>query len=363
MNRIIIIIFYLCSILHALFGEKEWLFFLRIAQIFGLIAFVRVWSLMGVNLFEFRSIIRLNGFKVCLLAIASTILIGFINFRLTILPVIYPISFLGVSLLISKTKLKINIFIFISFLVFILLSYYFKIGMSPTEWVKGSRNHVSVLVLYISIMPLLIHKLNNGGTHLIINIILPILAFTFSLFAIGRSGIMVSGIYLLGNMYLYLINHKNKYKILLMVLIVLYIMSNEIMNYFEILNNDYLYKINNRGLQLEARQDIIDYYFSKINFITIFFSIDNLELSEKLGLTLHNSYLSWHFRFGFFSFIILYISLKSLFQSLKANKSIALILLVILIRSFTDQILLTEGILLGLPFILSLTIDNYKQKI
>ena len=152
MNKIIIIIFYIFSILHALFGEKEMLFFLRIAQIFGLIAFIRVWSLMGINLFQSKSIIRLNGFKVCLLAIFSTILIGFINFRLTILPVIYPISFLGVSLLISKTKLKINIFIFISFLVFSLLCYYFLTGVPQSDWVKGSRNHVSVLVLYISIM-------------------------------------------------------------------------------------------------------------------------------------------------------------------------------------------------------------------
>ena len=253
--------------------------------------------------------------------------------------------------------------IFISAIVFGLLSYYALIGVSPQEWVKGSRNHVSVLVLYISIVPSLIYQLSNRGAHLILNIIFPTIALSLSIIAIGRSGIIVSSIYFLGNIYFYLNNYKYKYASFLIISLGLLIFSYELKSSFELINDVYLYKINNRGVKLESRQEIIDYYLSKLNFFTLIFSLESLNLKEKMDLTLHNSYLCWHFKYGFFSFLILYISLRSFFKSLLRNKKLALILIVILTRSFTDQILLTEGILLGFPFILSLIMVNTKNKI
>lgn len=361
MNRIIVIFFYTFSILHSLFGEKDFLLFLRLAQFSGLIAFLIVLNQKDTNLFKSKSIISLTGYKVSFLAIGGTLIIGFLNLRLNISSIIYPISFIGVSLLTIISKPKLNIFIFLSFLVFLLFFYYALTGVNSSLWVKGSSNYVSVLVLYISFVPLLIHKINKGGVNLILNIIFPLLALCFSLIAIGRSGIIVSTIFFLGNLTLYFRDHKHKFMILSIFIIFFAFLSSKLYSYIDFITNEYLFKLINKGTTSDVRKDIVDYYFSKINFRTLLFSIDNLDLDKKMGVTLHNSYLSWHYKYGFFSFVIFYITILSFFKSLKRDKVLSIILIVILIRSFTDLILLTEGILFGFPFILALLLVDYKN--
>jgi len=361
MNRLIVIFFYIFSILHTLFGEKDFLLFLRLAQFSGLIAFLMVMNQKGGNLFKSKSIIRLTGYKIPFLAIAGTIIIGLLNLRLNITPIIYPISFISVSLLTILSKPKLNIFIFLSFLVFLLFFYYALTGVDISLWVKGSSNYVSVLVLYISFVPLLIHKINKGGVNLILNIIFPMLALSFSIIAIGRSGIIVSTIFFLGNLTLYVRNHKHKFMILSIFIIFFAFSFSKLYSFIDFITNDYLFKLINKGATSEVRKDIVDYYFSKINFRTLLFSIDNLDLDKQMGVTLHNSYLSWHYKYGFFSFVIFYMTILTFFKSLKTDKVLSIILIVILIRSFTDLILLTEGILFGFPFILALLLVDYKN--
>ncbi len=359
-NKIIIYLFYSTSILHAIYGDKDFLLFLRIAQLFGLISFLRVLGFKGRRFFESKAVFRSNSFKILVLSLIGAFIIGIINTRYNFLSNIYPLSFFGVSWLICYIKPRKNVFILISLATFSLLFYYYLSGVNPTEWVKGSRNHVSVLALYITIVPLLIHLLNNGKASLLLYIVLPFLCFMLSVFAVGRSGIVTSFLLLGGNIFLYYKNHKHKFKILLLyssfiILIFYFLLPN-----FQFFLDSYLYKFTTREFALEDREDIIELYLNKMDFLTSFFSINSLEMISKNDLTLHNSYLHWHFAFGVFGLFILFISLKSLVKLFKINKIYFLILAVVLLRSFTDQILFSEGILLGLPFLLIISLIDFK---
>ncbi|MDA7537420.1 hypothetical protein N9292_02730 [Akkermansiaceae bacterium] len=363
MNKIIIYSFYIFSVVHSLFGEKDNLLYLRCAQTMGMIAFFRVAFLSYTNRIDLRVIRSGNAFKICFLAIFATFGISLVNLRFNVFPIVYPVSFLSISILFLITNLKTNHFVYIALFVYALFLFYHLQGDPAGDWVKGSRNYVSVLALYLAMIPLIQSIINGEEKNLIVNIILPIGALIFSIIAIGRSGIVVSGIYLVGNLYLYFINHRLRGIMLPTISVIGVFVFNQAYPLMELVRFDYLYKFQTKGLILDARLDLITYYISLIDFRTLIFSTPDLQLRERMGMTLHNSYLSWHYQFGFFAFIILAITLKVCFFTVLRYKYLALLLVVILVRSFSDQILLTDGILFGLPFILSVTLaENYKLK-
>lgn len=338
-----------------MFGEKEFLFFLRFAQVFGLISFFRLIFLEGGNLINSRVKLKSYPYIFTFLAIIGLILTGLLNSRLLILSLIYPISFFSISYLIIITKPSHKPFTFISILVFLTLIFYYVNGLSPTEWVKGSRNHISVLLIYTTIIPILLNELNTRKSNLTVNVIFPLLSLALSITAVGRSGILSSAVLFSGSIYYYLTNTE-RFRYLLYPFFILLFSSFYflLLPYIDFINDSYLYKFNNRGIQLESRQEIINFYISQIDLKSFIFSFDNIKQVQYLGLTFHNSFIHWHFSYGIFSVFLFLLTIRSFIKLIRHNIYLSILFLVIILRSFTDQILYSDGILIGLPFILIL---------
>lgn len=103
---------------------------------------------------------------------------------------------------------------------------------------------------------------------------------------------------------------------------------------------------------------------NKLDFLSSIFSLpDDNFISSVGGLTFHNSYIHWHFTYGFGSVLILIIVMRSIVKSFMREVYLNLLLIVLLVRSFSDQILLSDGILFGLPLFLIITINDRKNSV
>ena len=358
-DRLLIYSFFAFSVMHQIIGAKDDLFFLRIAQLTGMSSFFRI-----VFSDEISRVLRRShhlSFKILLVCIASTLVVELFNDRLYLLDLIYPLSFFSVSYLIIKTRPSPTFFLVVSVITFAFLFSKYIQGYPPAEWVKGSRNFVSVLCIYLTITTILVSNLFTKETKLAIYFGLPLMTVVFSVLALGRSGI-ISSILILIVSSLHFINskgrqHLSKYFFLLIVLglgIFVY-------QYIDFIESSFLYKFERKGIELDERGDVISMYLNNLDLYTFLFSYESLDwIFTVQGITLHNSYLHWHFSFGFGAFIILFLILKSGASTYKTSKYLAFLLGIILIRSFSDQVLLSDGILLGFPLILLIMINDYK---
>jgi len=358
-DKLIIILFFLFSVLHQMIGEKDDLLFLRLTQIIGMSALLKL--LYEIN---FQDVIKKRSFKIVLICVISAFLVGIANNRLYLLNLIYPLSFFSIAYFIVKVKPSPTIFVIISLFVFASLFYFFLRGISPEEWLKGSRNYVSVVLIYLTTVTICIAYINNKTQEVLINLILPFLCLIFSVIALGRSGIITSFFLFIASIINSLNNIKNnsviKWFIFFTSIGIIYFVSEN----FDIIESTYLYKFDTKGLDLAERGYIIDLYIDNIDIISFIFgplNVDSIYMYE--GITLHNSYLHWHYSYGLGAFIIFFLVLKSTFKSFKYSTYFNLLLALILVRSFSDQILLSDGILLGLPlFIILMMNDNYIFK-
>lgn len=357
LSQFFVYFFIVFSIAHNLFGSKENLLFLRLAQGCGVLSFF--WVIWNFKSFRWKNSF---SFRLLLVLSMSIVLVNLINGQLDLFSIVYPLSFFSISFLIRESNVSLTFFLVLTILVYSWLGYEAVNGISPNDWVKGSRNHVSVLVIYLVILTQLIVLFKYGGGSLITHAILPFGALIFSVLAIGRGGIISCGLLLI-----FSVNHlifKNR-KVNLNVLILLigiffvgiwFFNILDVLNQFDIFNQ-YLYKFENQGFKSEDREYLIYSYINSLS--TLDFFIGNWDFS-LLDLTLHNSYLHWHMKYGLGSLFFCLIILRKMWHLISLNFSIFLILLVVLFRSWSDQILVSDGILFGLPFFTAL---NWQDKI
>jgi len=355
-DRILILLFFLFSVLHQMIGVKEDLTFLRLAQLIGLVAFFTLF--MEVKL---KDVIGKTSFKILLICLISTILVGIANNRLYLLNLIYPLSFFSISWLVIKTKPSPRFFIIVTLLVFAFLSFSFVRGVPPAEWLKGSRNYVSVVLIYLTITTICIARINSKVPTLLVYFVLPLLCVAFSVIALGRSGIISSLMLFFASIFYLIKDKKNKSKIRAFLVVISLGMIYLVSEKYDAIEANYLYKFQTKALELDERGDVINLYTDKIDFLSSIFSVPDINFIAALeGITLHNSYLHWHFSYGLGAFLIFILILQSIFKSIKQEVYLNLLLVIILVRSFSDQILLSDGILLGLPLLMIIAINDHK---
>lgn len=358
-DKILIFSFFSFSVMHQIIGAKDDLFFLRMAQLIGMSSFFRI--LFSQDLSKVLKRTHHISFKVLLVCIASTVAVELFNARLYLLDLIYPLSFFSVSYLIIKTKPSPTIFIGVSILTFVFLFSKYLQGYPPAEWVKGSRNFVSVLGIYLTITTIAVSNLYTKKANLIVHFGLPLLTVVFSVLALGRSGIISSLLIFLVSS-LHLVNSKGRQNVSKYVFFLILIgLGIFIYQYIDYIESSFLYKFERKGIDLDERADVITMYLNSMDMYAFFFSYPSLDwIFAVQGITLHNSYLHWHFSFGFGAFIILYLIFRSSISIYKLSKYMCFLLLIIMIRSFSDQVLLSDGILLGLPLILIVMTNDYR---
>ena len=113
----------------------------------------------------------------------------------------------------------------------------------------------------------------------------------------------------------------------------------------------------------EPRLGVILYYIETAGFYELLFGNKTALIKYQLmyNLTSHNSFLSIHSILGIGAFILSLIFIKAIYQlAISRNNFILLLLFVLTLRSFTDDLLFQGHILFSIPFfyILFLTLSK-----
>lgn len=279
---------------------------------------------------------------------------------------ILPISYLLIALLlinsnISVKSIQIPFYIFIVlyiFLVFVLLR-------DPNSiFISTSRNTVSAILLEMGglLQICLLRKKEKIG------IFPAVLVFLLSLSAIGRSGIISSGLFLV----IVLLDKqaKAKKKMILPIVSILIILS-FVYLFYDILIF-FLRSIITKGLNygedprdillgeyLQAMNGNIKYFFCGVNNFGV-----NLSFFHTMSNNWHNSFLTLHSHYTLFGFIficLLYCS--SIVFGLSKSKIYLGFLLVLSLRSFTDTIAFPGSMDVVIFYLFYLILSHDRKKI
>ena len=214
------------------------------------------------------------------------------------------------------------------------------------------------MVIYLVLLTQLVGIKSGRYNPVVSFVFLPVLGFVFSALAISRSGILTTGFLVIVSLFS-LFSHSGGFKNISLALAFLILLTGVISSSQIDVIGSYFYKFDTKGLELAEREDVIDAYFNSITPFSFFFGPKNLDKISG-DITLHNSYLHWHASYGFGSIVIIGYILVFMRRIVFAFPLIFWLTLVLLFRSFSDQILLSEGILMGLPLFMCLAWNDKK---
>ena len=264
------------------------------------------------------------------------------------LPIVF--SSIGISLsLFRSIYINKNFHLFFSFLLvygfIVYILFYFIVNGDVEGALKGSRNHISTTLLLLSSYYVITRRCYNKE----IKLILPLLVFFTCVLAVGTSGILSSFIFLVGS---FLTKTKLK-KFVVLVLIFIVAWYVELDFYLSKIDPEMLLKIIAKQEVGDIRFAIIDSYISKIDIYNIFFGTPLNELAwyeynpihRKFmeSYNVHNSYLLLHAKIGFLMFIVMFGLLATLLKLIRYDFMVFSLLSAILLRGFTDTVIISHG--------------------
>ncbi len=246
-------------------------------------------------------------------------------------------SYLFSSFAIFLTREKVNqkiIRIFFYLIVAYLLSLYLR-GIPTQLWALYSENHISVFILFWGIFLIAVTYKQIKKVYLSDLVLI----FIICVIANGRSGIAVSAFMLI---FLGLKYNMKK-------MIPLFFVSLICAIYFiDFILNNVFREFAFEGARSYERLFIMYEYLDRIdvaNFLTgiPYKSFINL---NSYNLAFHNSYLSLHSEYGI-GLLFLFIVVAILLKTSKKRYFYGILLLAIFLRSYTDTILITNGLFMG----------------
>ena len=345
--------------LYYIFGTKTNLILLRFSQLIGLLLFI----LFCTQLFRKENNVVSFKFNSCnfifVTTLVSLLLCKLFNSNFYIFDIIYPMIYYGVTIALINLKLNYRYFYYLYLFLHIFISYKYFTEPNPDLWVRGSSNHVSTLLLSVTVLLYIekyIRKLN-------ISIYPAFFTFILCLFAQGTSGILTS--FILFSYLLYTRGNSNYikkfiiYSCTLLTFFIIYQNINFITHFFREFINTYIILLDGT----EPRLGVILYYIETAGFHELLFG-NKLALDKyqsMFNLSSHNSFLAIHSMLGIGTFILLILVIKVILGLvIKCNNFILLLLFVLTLRSFTDDLLFQGHILFSIPFfyILFLTLSK-----
>ncbi|MDJ0704392.1 MAG: hypothetical protein QNJ46_14000 [Leptolyngbyaceae cyanobacterium MO_188.B28] len=239
-------------------------------------------------------------------------------------------------------------------------------GVDPMDILGNSRNHISILLLYATILfylsysPLEIRQKQYS--------ILPALAcFILCIFSLGRMGMVTSGVLfsLLSMLkYWHALARENLLKKALAFLTVTALMLGTFysINYFS--ETGKFAKFENQGLESRGRSRIVSTYFDDNNFDgdKLLIGYERGFFEKETGLSAHISYLAWHSYLGIAGIFLMIYALYALVKYYKYSPYHMVLLLAILLRSLTDNVLFFGKSLFGILFVF-LVIECERQRL
>ncbi len=306
--------------------------YLIVATIGGLILFIHHLKQIRINF----QLLYFLLFVVVFFYLIHSILFNSFNLALLLL----LIANFGVTFFVLDFGLNlINIRIYYYSIVLFFCYQIFIVNNQPHNlFVSSSYNYVSVLMLNVTVLLYLSYYTNGKKVPLYPAII----TLAICLWGIGRGGIIAAFVLLFG---LLLVKKKGKryiFSAILLITFMIYMIYD--IDLDNILQNIGFGKFYKRDfINDEPRFEILMAYLNEINVKSFFFGFDvkNLINIYQTG-NLHNSFLNAHSMIGLGAFILFFIGILSVQNSLKKNPTIAVLIITIVIRALTDDILLFE---------------------
>lgn len=210
------------------------------------------------------------------------------------------------------------------------------LGKNPKFLLSNlSSNHISVIILYLTTL-YYVEKLRERKE---LSILPSLFYLVISIYAGGRSGILSSGFMLSG---LVLFNKKSnkylKFSVVLLFMIAVYLLffSSAELKY------ELFEKFYRKSIEDEPRLNIINAYFSNLSIKSFLLGYEtNYAYSFFHTGNLHNSFLVLHFRYGIIGIVSIALIIKqSIKMTVKKRYDLLILLGAIVLRAFTDTILL-----------------------
>lgn len=205
-----------------------------------------------------------------------------------------------------------------------------------TDLLVNSRNYVSYFVVLYS-LPYFIHCYDYDKTP---SLIFPAICVVISVFAFGRTGILVSFALLAGVIYLKM-SQKGKariiYRILFFALIIIIFFIGISGDFIDM----YFSRFSEEGINTAGRSESwAEYSLTMLNPINLMLGtpIDSLQYTKNyLNGSLHNSYFTLHAREGIVGLFLVVYMFKGAWQLYKHKCALVLLIMVaLLLKGFTD---------------------------
>lgn len=257
----------------------------------------------------------------------------------------------------NKFSLKVLYGVFIIISGILLLA---EFRGAAEDVLVNSRNFVSVTILFNTALLLFIKYRQDS----VIVLWPAIIAFVICLLAVGRGGILTSSILLLGLSIIKLhVNSSRRKKIIIYVCIIGFIalFSSSLLAYYEASDN--LERIRNRGMHDYSRERIIEAYLDHMDASTFLFGYDITKdpTIQYFNGNPHNSYIRLHSHMGVFLLVPLYMVILSVvYFFIRKNYFSILCLMVLLLRCFSDMVLLNHYDFVLLLYLLEPYYDKNK---
>lgn len=218
----------------------------------------------------------------------------------------------SIALLIFRFRIKkiFSIGIFLSVLFFLVYKW-FVLGYDANELTTNSRNYISYF-LFLYLTPLVFTCYRNKE---LIQIIYPIIILVMSILAIGRGGILMSLLFLVGWIIMKTKTTRHKFLFYLTIFLLVILSSSVVISpdFLEL----YFSRFEDRALDSEVRTigwiNYINCVFDNpYSFFTGYPVHKEAYIMDVLDGSLHNSYLTLHARAGFVGIFIIFYILKGL---------------------------------------------------
>jgi hypothetical protein len=213
---------------------------------------------------------------------------------------------------------------------------------------SGSNNYISVIVLS---MVLLYYAMAYKFEKLV-SFMPAFIALVFSVWAGGRSGIISSVLLLLGLFFYNLFCIKKKgslslyYAISILVVVAL-LLENFVVFYDVEDPNSFLWRFT-MDMSSDGRLQIFKSYIQDMTVLQAIFGRGSDFIQNKLGMSVHISYIQWHVSFGLFAFFLYVLVFWAYLKMFFINKLYTVLMTVLLVRGSSDHILLTGGFCFGI---------------
>jgi len=266
---------------------------------------------------------------------------------------------IGITYYLFKEKMNLPIIKYLYYFVvsFFLISIF--MDKNPKFLLENlSSNHISVIVLYVTVL-YYIEMLRESKNW---SIIPAIIFFIISVYAGGRSGIVSSAFMVSGLVFF----NKNSNKYVKFIITLAFIVFLSILYNYSDFRYEIFEKFYTRSIQGEPRINIISSYFSNLSIKSIMFGYEpNYVYSFFHTGNLHNSFLVLHYRYGIIGIITMIFIVKKILK-LFVNRKFYLLVVVmsILIRALTDTILIPfyfDFVLFYLLFYLDFKTNNLRN--